>query len=167
MSKVKAGEWYYFGMTTWSEQAADLAHLLSFFVIDDVDVYTGEWLSVEEDVKSAVRALKAFMSNNIISGNKKRQESQANINLAFRQLLQQKDRSLPEVAHQLRRFEPTKLTSYQKSPQKVLIKTVQDRKHGLMEFMWNHEGTELKITDFYIPMGAVPILPSEERLIAL
>lgn len=167
LKKVKAGQWYYLATTQSQHQAADLAHLLSFFVPAGVNVISTEWLSDNAIVRSAVTDMTAFISKLLAKGTKKRQEAQANINLGFQQMLQAKNPKLLEAVHQLRRWQPIQTTTYRSSPHKIVVKVLQEKKHGLMEFQWEHNGAEVKMEDFYLPMAAVPILPGEERFISL
>lgn len=165
LEKVPMGQWYYLALTGSSHQVEDVPHLLSFFVAKDVDVYDTAWLLIEADVKVASDGLKDFITRR--RGWSTRQDAQANIALNFQEQLQKHNKAMSDVIHQLRRWQPVPLTVFEKSPHRVSIQTLQEKKIGQMELKWKLGDQEYHINDFYIPMGASPILPGEERYIAL
>lgn len=166
LKNVKVGQLYYFSMTNTSHQAIDIKNILSFFIDDPINATSTDWLQDNTALPNASSKLRKFVMDKIISSNYRRQESLNNVGLAFQALLKTIDNNLSAYVSKLLPKESAKLTVYQSSPHKVVIRPALG--HGLVHFRWIHDDDkEITIRDLMVPKATIPIVPGEERFISL
>lgn len=170
LESVSTGELYYFSITRLEQYVFDIPHLLSFFAAQPDYEVPENWLDDDNTVRQAVAKLHDWVKKDVLTSNRRRQDSLNNVPRSFEDYLIATRPDLASYLQKLRPTEKVELTVFQKSPHKVSIVRdagQHDRHSGKLQFKWMHGQTELTTKDLRVPASTVPIVPGEERFISL